>query len=91
MFIAPMCISTRSSDRKRRSSILCVCAWHTLKQRAVFEFLVAEKEIVGNIHKWLCAVYGSSVINRAPFDAGFRELRLQKVEKRHLCSENMAT
>jgi len=31
------------------------------KQRAVIEFLVAEKESVGNIHKRLCAVYGSYV------------------------------
>ena len=29
------------------------------KQRAVIEFLVAEKESVGTIHKRLCAVYGS--------------------------------
>jgi len=35
------------------------------KQRAVIEFLVAEKESVGNIHKQLCAVYGSSAVNRS--------------------------
>jgi transposase len=35
------------------------------KQRAVIEFLVAEKESVENIHKWLCAVYGSYVVNRS--------------------------
>ena len=29
------------------------------KQQAVIEFLVAEKESVGKIHKQLCAVYGS--------------------------------
>jgi hypothetical protein len=28
------------------------------KQRVVFEFLLAEKEIVGNTHKRLCVVYG---------------------------------
>jgi hypothetical protein len=27
----------------------------------------------------------------APLDAGFRDLRLQEVEKRDLCSEDMAT
>jgi len=35
------------------------------KQRAVIEFLVAEKESVGNIHKWLCAVYGSCAVDRS--------------------------
>jgi hypothetical protein len=35
------------------------------KQRAVIEFLVAEKESVGNIHKRLCAVYGSCAIDRS--------------------------
>jgi hypothetical protein len=35
------------------------------KQRAVIEFLVAEKEGVENIHKWLCAVYGSCAVNRS--------------------------
>jgi hypothetical protein len=34
------------------------------KQRAVIEFLVAEKESVGNIHKWLCAGYGSCAVDR---------------------------
>jgi hypothetical protein len=33
------------------------------KQQAVIEFLVAEKESVGNIHRWLCAVYGSCAVN----------------------------
>jgi transposase len=35
------------------------------KQRAVIEFLVAEKESVENIHKRLCAVYGSCAVNRS--------------------------
>jgi hypothetical protein len=35
------------------------------KQRAVIEFLVAEKEVVGNIHKGLCAVYGSCAFDRS--------------------------
>jgi transposase len=35
------------------------------KQRAVIEVLVAEKEIVRNIHKRLCAVYGSYAVDRS--------------------------
>jgi hypothetical protein len=35
------------------------------KQQAVIEFLVAEKESVGNIHKGLCAVYGSCAVDRS--------------------------
>jgi imidazole glycerol phosphate synthase subunit HisF len=35
------------------------------KQQAVIEFLVVEKEILGNIHKWLCAVYGSCAVDRS--------------------------
>jgi hypothetical protein len=35
------------------------------KQRAVIELLVAEKESVGNIHKRLCAVYGSCTVDRS--------------------------
>ena len=35
------------------------------KQRAVIEILVEEKESVGNIHKRLCAVYGSCAVNRS--------------------------
>jgi hypothetical protein len=35
------------------------------KQRAVIEFLVAEKELVGNIHKRFCAVYGSCTVDRS--------------------------
>jgi hypothetical protein len=60
------------------------------KQRAVIELLVAEKESVDNIHNGcvLCMEVVQSI--RAPLDAGFRELRLQEVEKRDSCSENMA-
>jgi transposase len=35
------------------------------KQRAVIEFIVAEKESVGDIHKQLCAVYGSCAVDRS--------------------------
>jgi hypothetical protein len=33
------------------------------KQRAVIEFLVVVEKSVGNIHKRLCAVYGSCAVN----------------------------
>jgi hypothetical protein len=60
------------------------------KQQAVIEFLVAEKESVGNIHKScvLCMEVVQSMA--AQFDVGFRELRIQEVEKRDSCSEDMA-
>jgi hypothetical protein len=52
------------------------------KQRAGIEFLVAGKEIVGNIHNG-CVLYMEVVHSiGALLDAGFRELRLQEVEKR---------
>jgi transposase len=35
------------------------------KQRAVIEFLVHENESVVNIHKHLCAVYGSCAVDRS--------------------------
>ena len=35
-----------------------------MKQRAVIEFLVLEKETVGNIHKRLQNVYGNSAVDR---------------------------
>jgi transposase len=35
------------------------------KQRTVIVFLVAEKETVENIHKRLCAVYGSCAVDRS--------------------------
>jgi len=35
------------------------------KQQPVIEFLVAEKESVGNIHKQLCGVYGSCAVDRS--------------------------
>jgi hypothetical protein len=60
------------------------------KQRAVAEFIVAEKE-------WrtftngcvLCMEVLQSI--GAPLHAGFRELRLQEVEKRDSCCEGRAT
>jgi hypothetical protein len=35
------------------------------KQQAVIEFLVVEKESMGNIHKRLCAVYGIYAVDRS--------------------------
>ena len=35
------------------------------KQRAVIEFLVAEKERVESIHKQMCVVYGSCAVDRS--------------------------
>jgi transposase len=35
------------------------------KQRAIIEFLVHENESVVNIHKRLCAVYGSCAVDRS--------------------------
>jgi hypothetical protein len=52
------------------------------KQRAVIEFLVAEKEIVGNIHKHLCAVYGSCAVDKITAGRWVQSIRLQEVEKR---------
>ena len=42
------------------------------KQRAVIEFLVAEKESVGNIHKWFCFVYGSCAVDRSTIGCWFQ-------------------
>jgi hypothetical protein len=45
---------------------------------------------VWNIHKGLCAVYEVVQSIAAPLDAGFRECRLQEVEKYDSCNEDMA-
>ena len=45
------------------------------KQRAVIEFLVAEKESVGNIHKRLCAVYGSCAVDRSTVGRWVRRVK----------------
>jgi len=45
------------------------------KQRAVIEFLVAEKENVGNIHKRLCAVYGSCAVNRRNVECSVQRVK----------------
>jgi hypothetical protein len=60
------------------------------KQRAVIEFLVAEKESVENIHKRFCAVCGSCAADRSTVGSWVQRVRLQEVEKRDSCSEDMA-
>ncbi|PSN37820.1 hypothetical protein C0J52_22586 [Blattella germanica] len=44
------------------------------KQRAVIEFLVAEKETIENIHKRLCKVYGTSAVDRSTVDLWARRV-----------------
>jgi hypothetical protein len=42
-------------------------AWYDVhcKQQAVIEFLVADKESVTNIHKWLKNVYGVNAFDKS--------------------------
>jgi len=40
----------------------------------VIEFLVAEKELVRNIHKHLCSVYGSAAVNRSTVDFSIKRV-----------------
>jgi hypothetical protein len=46
------------------------------KQRAVIEFLVAEKESVTNTQKCLCNIYGRAAVNRGTFGSGVKTVRL---------------
>jgi hypothetical protein len=61
------------------------------KQRAVIEFLVAQKEIVGNIHKRLCAVYGSCAVDRSTVGSWVQRVEASESGERDSCSEDMAT
>jgi hypothetical protein len=61
------------------------------KQRAVIEFLVAEKENVGNIHKRLCAVYGSCTVDRSTIGRWVQRVKASGCGERDSCSEEMAT
>jgi hypothetical protein len=45
------------------------------KQQAIIEFLVHENESVVNIHKRLCAVYGSCAVDRST--VGWRAKRVK--------------
>jgi hypothetical protein len=60
------------------------------KQRAVIEFLVEEKEIVRNIHKRLCAVYGSCAFDRSTVGSWVQRVKASLIEERDSCSEDMA-
>ncbi|PSN58134.1 hypothetical protein C0J52_01023 [Blattella germanica] len=48
------------------------------KQRAVIEFLVVEKETVGNIHKRLCKVYETSAVDRSTVGRWARQVAASK-------------
>jgi hypothetical protein len=51
------------------------------KQNAVIELLVANKESVGNIHKRLCNVQGSAMVNRSTNGHPAKKWWLPKQEK----------
>jgi transposase len=51
------------------------------KQRAVFELIVAEQESVGNIHKQLCAVYGSCAVNRSTVGRWVQRVKASRSEE----------
>jgi hypothetical protein len=59
------------------------------KQRSVIEFLVAEKERVGNIHKRLCAVYGSCAIDRGTVGRWVQRVKASRSGETDSCSEDM--
>jgi len=64
------------------------------KQRAVIEFLVAEKESVGNIHKRLCAVHGSCEVDRSTVGRWVQRVKASgsvETELHYSYSEDMAT
>jgi hypothetical protein len=61
------------------------------KQRAVIEFLVMEKESVGNIHKQLCAVYRSCAVNSSTAGRWVQTVKASGSGQRDSCSEDMAT
>jgi hypothetical protein len=57
------------------------------KQRAVIEFLLAEKEIVGNLHKWLCVVYGSCVVDMSTVGRWVQRFKASGSGETWLCRE----
>jgi transposase len=54
------------------------------KQRAVIEFFVAEKETVVNIHKRLCAVYGSCAVDRSTIGRWAKRVKASGSEETEL-------
>jgi hypothetical protein len=53
-----------------------------LKQRAVIEFVVAEKESITNIHRRLKNVYGDNAVDKSTLIAGLHGLRVLRKAKR---------
>jgi hypothetical protein len=45
----------------------------------VIQFLAAEKDTVGNIHKWLANVYGNAAVYRSHWAKGVMDEELGKV------------
>jgi len=54
------------------------------EQRAVIEFSVAEKESLGNIHKRLCAVYGSCAVDRSTIGRWVQRVKASGSEETEL-------
>jgi hypothetical protein len=48
------------------------------KRHAVIEFLIAEKESVGNIYKHLCNAYGSAMVDRSTISHSEKSDSFQK-------------
>jgi hypothetical protein len=55
------------------------------KQLGVTEFLVANKESVTSIHKSLCIVYTSPIIDKSTLDHWVKRVTASKTEKMWLC------
>ena len=54
------------------------------KQRFVIEFLAAEKETVVNIHKRLCAVYGSYAVDRSTVGRWAKRVKASEIAESDL-------
>jgi hypothetical protein len=55
------------------------------KQRAVIELLVHKNESVVNIHKCLCAVYGSCAVNRRTVERWAKRVKGSGSAETELC------
>jgi hypothetical protein len=55
------------------------------KQRAVIEFLVHENKVVLNIHKRLCAVYGSYAVDRSTVGQWAKRVKASGSAETELC------
>jgi transposase len=56
-----------------------------LKQRAVIEFLVHKNGSVVNIHKRLCAVYGSCAVDRSTVGGWAKRVKVSGSAETELC------